>query len=171
MSKSALWSIAAAVVVVLAIVVVVLLVPGKNNPGTVSTTKTSTNAKTASATKQKNADTNAIETNVKTFFAANTTIQQRENLLQNGSQFVQVMQGEFTQLDSQKPSVVINSISYTNSTTAKVNYTVDLNGQPVLKDQTGEALLINNSWKVSDSTLCELLSMGGQTPSICKNIH
>ncbi len=170
MSKSAIWSIVAIIVVAAAVVAVVLSVPNKAN-NTKGTTTSSINAKTAAATKQKDAATKAIETNLKTFFAANTTMAQRESLLQNGSQFAQVMQGEFTQLNSQKPSVVINSISYPNSTTAKVNYTVDLNGQPVLKDQTGEALLINNTWKVSDSTLCELLSMGGQTPSICKNIH
>jgi hypothetical protein len=166
MSKSATWSIVAIIVVVAAIIAIVLTVP--NNK---TSTKSSTTTTTSAATKQKEANTKAIEANMKTFFAANTTMQQREALLQNGSQFAQVMQGEFAQLNSQKPSVVINSISYPNSTTAKVNYTVDLNGQPVLKDQSGEALLINNTWKVSDSTLCELLNMGGQAPSICKNIH
>jgi len=168
MSKSTITSIIAVVVLVIAVILIVVIMPGKSNKGTNSS---GTNSSTAFTSKAKAADKTAIENNVKTFFAANTTMATRENLLQNGSKFAQPMQAEFSQLDNEKPSVIINSINFTNQTTAKVNYTVDLNNQPVLKNQTGEALYITKTWKVSDSTLCQLLSMGGSNPSVCKNIN
>lgn len=165
-SKSIIWSTVAVVVVAAAVIAVVLLVPG-NKANTNTTTRTVSSTLTAS---QKTQATAKIKSNIQTFFAASTPMQTRINLLQNGKDFSQVMQVEFSQLANQKPSVTINSITFPNKTTAKVNYTVYLSGQPVLKDQTGEALLINNNWLVSDSTLCQLLSMGGTTPSVCKGM-
>lgn len=165
-SKSILWSTIAVVVVAVAVIAVVLLVPG-NKTNNSTTTGTVSNTLSAS---QKSQATAKIKSNIQTFFAASTPMQTRINLLQNGKDFSQVMQAEFTQLANQKPSVTVNSITFPNKTTAKVNYTVYLSGQPVLKDQTGEALLIDNNWLVSDSTLCQLLSLGGTAPSICKGM-
>lgn len=166
MTKSAIWSIVAIVVVAAAVVAVVLLVPGKSS----SPTKTSSNSNTLTSV-QQNVATTKIKSNIQTFFAASTPMTTRENLLQNGKQFAQPMQAEFTQLSTEKPSVTVNSVSFPNKTTAMVNYTVDLNGQPVLKNQTGESLYIGNNWLVSDSTLCQLLSMGGSAPAICTGTH
>lgn len=166
MSKSAIWGVAALVVVVVAVVLVLIFVPGsKTNK---STTKTN-NATLSSA--KKTSDIKSIDSNFSTFFAVSTPMAERESLLQNGSEFAQPMQSEFSQLDNEKPSVTINSTTLSTSTSAKVVYTVDLNGQPVLKDQAGESLLISGVWKVSDSTLCQLFSLGGSTPSICNNAH
>jgi len=145
-------------VVVIAIVVA-LVVRNHSN----SATKTPTPAQ-ASADKQK------IEANWKAFFSASTSLSNREKLLQNGSSFSQPIQTEFSALSTQKSSAVVNSISLVNSTSANVLYTVELNGQPVLSGQQGQALLVNNSWVVSDKTLCTLLSLGGSNPPACKNL-
>ncbi len=164
MSKSTITSLVSLVVIVIAVILIVILVPGKNNNGT----KKSSNSFTA---QQKNTATNEIKNNVKTFFAVNTSMATRVNLLQNGSQFAKPMEAEFSQLDNQKPSVIVNSINFTNQSNATINYTVELNGQPVLKNQNGTVLYINKTWKVSDSTLCQLLSMDGYTPSVCTSVH
>jgi len=160
MSKSTVTSYVTLALVVVVVIVLILLVPAKSNKAT------KTNVLSA---QQKTADTKDINNNVVTFFAANTSLKERENLLQNGSKFAQPMEAEFSQLDQEKPSVTINKVTFINNTTATVNYTVKLNNQPVLKDQNGQALYIDNTWKLSDSTLCNLLSMGGSTPSICSN--
>jgi hypothetical protein len=162
MSKSTIWSIVTFAIVVLAIILIIIFVP--NN----KTNKTNSNNLTAA---QKAADATSIKDSYVTFFAANTAMSTRAALLQNGSQFSQAMQGEFSQLANEKPSVTLNSVNVTNPSTASVNYTVDLNGQPVLKDQNGSAVKVNGKWLVSDLTLCQLLGMAGQSPSICKNIH
>jgi len=164
MSKSAMWGVAVLVVVVVAVVLVLILVPGSK------TNKSTTKSNNAASSSSKNAsDVKSIKSNFGTFFAVSTPMSVRERLLQNGSEFAQPMQSEFSQLDNEKPSVSISSVDLTTTNAAKVFYTVDLNGQPVLKDQTGEALLISGVWKVSDSTLCQLFSLSGTTPSICNN--
>ncbi|MGH7234277.1 MAG: hypothetical protein ACREF7_02425 [Candidatus Saccharimonadales bacterium] len=162
LSKSTLWSILALVVVIIAVVLIIVLVPNNNkNNG-------SNNSLSSS---QKTADTQAATANFKKFFTISTSMSERQSLLQNGAQFAQSMNAEFAQLNNESPSVSINQSSLTNSTTVKVTYTIDLNGQPVLSNQSGEVLKINGVWKVSDATLCTLLSLGGSAPAACNNAH
>ncbi len=161
MSKKTILSIIAAAAVVVAAVLIIIFVPNNNNKNT--------NSSFTAA--DKAAATVSIKANYITFFAANTVISRRQTLLQNGSQFAQAMQGEFSQLTNEKPSVVVNSVTFNGPSAATVNYTVNLNGQPVLKNQNGGAVKINGKWLVSDTTMCQLLTMAGQAPSLCQNIH
>jgi hypothetical protein len=163
-SRLVALSITTVVIIVLIVVGVVLLVRHNNS-----------NKSSSLNTAQTNAAKQQIETNWKTFFAASTSLQGREQVLQNGSQFTQPIQTEFAALgssavSSESPSVAINNVSLINSTSANVIYTIDLNGQPVLNNEKGEALLVNNNWKVSDATLCQLLSLDGDKPSVCQNV-
>lgn len=166
MSKSAIWSIVALVIVIAGVILAIIFIPGSGKNK--ANNKTTNSSLTAS---QKAADAKTIKSNFSTFFAAATPMSQRESLLQNGSQFAQPMQAEFTQLGAQNPSITINSVSVTSANVAKVDYTVNLNGNPVLKNQPGEAVKVNGKWLVSDSTLCQLFSLGGQQPAACKNIQ
>ncbi len=157
-------SVVAVVIVVLVVVGVVLLVRHNNS-----------NKSTALTTAQTTAAKQQITTNWMAFFATSTSLQGREQVLQNGNQFAQPIQTEFTALSAsavstESPSVAVNSVSLINSTAANVVYTIELNGQPVLNDQKGEAVLVNKTWKVSDATLCQLLSLDGDKPSACQNI-
>lgn len=119
---------------------------------------------------QQAADKSQISSHWKTFFAYATPLSQREVLLQNGTKFTQVIQSEFASLNAAKSSVTISNVDLTNSTTAKVSYNINLNGTPILSGQNGTALLLNNSWKVSDATICGLLAMAGSKPTVCKNV-
>lgn len=156
-NKSLMFGIVAVVAIAIIVVVVLLLARQKNSNHTPALTAAQTNA----AVQQ-------IKTNWKTFYAASTSLQGREKVLQNGSSFTQPIQTEFKALGSQSSSAAVSSVNLLNSTSADVVYSVDLNGQPVLSDQKGQALLLNNTWKVSDSTLCQLLSLGGDKPSACQ---
>jgi len=157
MSKKSLVLNAIGLVVIIVAVVVIIVVVHNNDK-----TKTLSQAQQTAAKQQ-------IDSNWKTFFAASTTMQKRENLLQNGSNFTQLIEGEFQSLASEQSSAVVGTVSFPNTTSANVKYTVDLNGQPVLTNQSGQALLINNTWKVSDSTLCNLVKLAGSTPAVCKS--
>ncbi len=143
-------------IVVAAVVVVIILVVNNNS------SKTLTPAQQTSAKQQ-------IEANWQDFFAYATSQTGRQNLLQNGGTFSQVIKTEFTSLATAKSSAVISSVKFPSKTTANVVYSVDLNGQPVLTNQNGQALLINNVWEVSDGTLCNLLKQSGNSPTICKS--
>jgi hypothetical protein len=155
MKKSNITLISGLVVVVVILIVVILRLTMNN-----STLSSS----------QINADKQQITTNWQTFFAAKTSLQDRENLLQNGSKFTSLMQTEFTSLGAASPKAVISNISVSNSSNATVKYTIDLNNQPVLTDQTGQAVYANNKWLVSDSTLCGLLKLDGLSPAACKGL-
>lgn len=146
-------------VIVIIVLVIILLNHKKSHKNTVLT------AAQITAAKQQ------ITANWETFFLASTTLQGRENVLQNGSEFTQPIQAEFSQLGSQSSSADITNITLTNSTTAQVDYALELNGQKVLTNQKGEALFLNNTWEVSDATLCQLLALAGNTPTACQGVN
>jgi hypothetical protein len=149
---------AVSILIIIVIVVVLVLTVGKKPNNSSAPTGSKATADKAQITKAW-----------QTFFSLSTSLAQRENILQNGSQFTQSINSEFKALGSASPSVSISSIKLTSSSAANVVYTVDLNKQPVLSNQSGQALLISNTWKVSDSTFCQLLSLGGAKPQVCQN--
>jgi len=59
-------------------------------------------------------------------------------------------------------------VTLVSSTTARVVYTITLGGQPALKNQTGTAVRVGGTWKVSDKSFCALLSLEGTKPSVCR---
>ena len=156
--RNIIYVVIGLIIIAVAVVVVVLVVRHDNSVN-------NKNVQTA----QTNAAISQIKSNWQAFFAASTGQAQRQKLLQNGSQFSQAIQQEFTALGAQKTSVTISSVKL-NGSSAAVVYTVSLNGQPVLNNQNGSAVRVNNVWLVSDATFCQLLGMGGSAPSFCQNI-
>lgn len=110
---------------------------------------------------------NQIKSNWTTFFGSRANLTNREKVLQNGSEFSKEIEAEFNSLGKSSFGTSINSVNLVGNNKANVSYNIILNGQEVLKDQQGQAILINNVWKVSDSTLCSLLAMTGNIPKIC----
>lgn len=155
MEKSTRNSLIITFIGVVIIVVAVLIIALVNNH------KSSSSAIVAS-------DKSQIKSDWQTFFAAKTTMAERENLLQNSKNFESELQTEFMAIGSQEPSATVNSVKLTNNnTSANVNYTVSLGGHPVLVGQEGTAVVVNGEWKVSDATLCGLLKMAGISPASC----
>ena len=154
MNKSTLISSIVVIVLAIIAVVIILLVRNNNSSSTLSATV-------------KTQYTKEIETNWGNFFKASTSLKDRESILQNGTAFSQPIQTEFNAFSTEDSAASISSIVFTSKTAANVVYTVDLGGQPVLKDQAGQALLIDNVWKVSDSTLCQLLNLAGTKTPAC----
>ena len=145
------------VVVIIVVIVLVLVVRHKD--------KNSVASLTPSQISSAKAD---INSNWQTFFGAKTSLANRENLLQNGTEFAQIIEGEFAALGQTSFSSTINSTSLTTPTAANVVYTVTVGGHAVLQNEAGSALKINGVWKVSDATLCQLLALDGSKPAVCK---
>ena len=53
--------------------------------------------------------------------------------------------------------------------TANVEFQILLSGQPVLPS-TGTAVLVDDTWLVSKTTLCDLITLAGTTPPECEEI-
>jgi hypothetical protein len=136
--------------------------------GTVFAYKIRNNSNNQLTPSQKVVAKNQIIANWTRFFNRNTSLQEREQLLVNGPSFNQYIVREFNGLGTASPSIKIKSINFNNKSTANVTYSVYLNQTAVLNNQVGQTELSSNTWKISDSTLCNLLKLAGNQPPICK---
>jgi hypothetical protein len=55
----------------------------------------------------------------------------------------------------------VNSVHFTNSTSAEVNYSILAGGALVRANLTGIAVLVDGRWLVSSETVCNLLATNG----------
>lgn len=137
---------------------------GNGNSNKAVTTTSSQATQPTTAQKQ-----DAIKANWIKFFNGKTPTAERVALLQNGQQFSQAV-GQLGQSQTAKStSATVSSVKLTGNDSATVTYTIDLNGQPALKNQTGQAVLENGEWKVSEASACSLLQIAGSAPSMCSS--
>lgn len=113
------------------------------------------------------ATTATIKANWEKFFSGSTPNSQRESLLQNGQTFAKTISA-MSGLGS-SASAKVSAIQLTSSKQATVTYTVYLGGTAALPNAKGVAVLENGTWKVSDASFCQLLTLqnGGKAPSVC----
>ena len=102
------------------------------------------------------------------FFSGQTSVPDREAVLQDGAKFKSVIQAFASNPLAKNVSVTVASVKPQGSNGAKVVYIVKLGGVGLPK-QVGTAVLQNGTWKVGDASLCQLVSLQGPTPSVCKS--
>ena len=125
-------------------------------------------SKTASAAAADSAQ-EAITHAYETFFAGTTPAATKVSLLQNGSSYAGVIQLQASSPTAKGTSAKVLRVGEVTagSTTATVTYTVSVNGQPALSNQTGQAVSENGTWKVADSSFCALLALEGSKVPGC----
>lgn len=110
----------------------------------------------------------SITKNWKLFFAASTPASQKITLLDDGERFASVIDAQAKTTASLRVTASVSKVTLGKpATTAKVDYSLDVGGKPALTGQTGEAVLVNGSWKVGVSSFCGLLALEQQSPSAC----
>ena len=102
------------------------------------------------------------------FFSGQTSVPDREAVLQDGAKFKSVIQAFASNPLAKNVSVTVASVKPQGANDAKVVYIVKLGGVGLPK-QVGTAVLQNGTWKVGDVSLCKLVSLQGSTPSVCKS--
>lgn len=139
------------------------LTGGDNTTSTPATTNnpSSNTAAQQAATKEK------IRTNWEKFFDGSTPADQKTALLQNGQQFSQTIDAQAQSPTAKQTSANVSNVDLNGSDKAIVTYSINENGQPELKNQTGQAVLENGTWKVSDASFCSLLQLSGSVPPNC----
>jgi hypothetical protein len=115
----------------------------------------------------------AVKANWQEFFNPATATARRAMLLQNGQAFKGVLAAQATNPIASSAQIKVNKVTVVKPSQATVLYTVNVNGKPVLKNQTGVAVYQNGMWKVGTVSFCGLLTMenGGKTsnlPPQCK---
>lgn len=112
-----------------------------------------------------------ITANWMAFFSSSTPNAQRVALLQNGSAFSSAISSFSSNPLASNISAKVLSVTLTSSTQATVKYDIDgPGGTALLSNETGTAVLEGGTWKVGDTSFCQLLNLsGGKVPSACKS--
>jgi hypothetical protein len=149
----------------LAALVVCLAAACGGSGGSSSTTTTTAAAATTPA--QERAAVRRVWTG---FFSSKTPAEQRAMYLQNGTKFEAAIREQSKSPLAQQVSSTVKSVTLQGPAKAKVVYSIDLAGKPVLKNQAGTAVKVNGLWQVGDDSFCKLLGLGGKVPAGCKNV-
>jgi hypothetical protein len=119
------------------------------------------------------AGTTATETTITAnwtaFFNPKEPVAKRIALLEDGQQLSAAVTAQAKSAEAAESSSKVVSVSVLSATQAKVTYDILLNGTPVLKNQSGAAVLQDGRWKVADSSFCGLLALQGakSVPAAC----
>ena len=95
------------------------------------------------------------------FFDGSTPPETRAGLVENGDDFLPALQGMAADPQATATTATVEGVTSAGDDAAMVSWTLLMNGEPVLPDQSGEALLEDGQWKVSAVTFCTLLAIQG----------
>jgi hypothetical protein len=147
--------------------------PSSSSPATSPSAPASSASAAASSspggTGSSSAATATIKANWEKFFSGSTPTSQRVSLLQNGQTFASTI-SSMSALGS-SASAKVSAVKVTSASQATVTYTVYLGKIAALPNTKGVAVLENGTWKVSDASFCQLLTLqnGGKAPSVCSS--
>ncbi|WP_233289194.1 hypothetical protein [Kitasatospora sp. MBT63] len=110
--------------------------------------------------------TTQVTTNWEKFFDPATSLADKSALLENGEQLVPVLQGFASDPRVGQVKAKVTDVAFTSPSSATVTYTLSLQDQVVQQDATGQAVLVNGTWKVSTSTLCGLVTLAGSASAV-----
>ncbi|MFG3499402.1 hypothetical protein [Streptomyces sp. NPDC047928] len=102
-----------------------------------------------------------IEENWATFFDPQASIDDKAEVLENGEQLRPVLTAFSQDPNAAKTSVKIKDVAFTSADKADVTYDLLVGGTPALPDSKGTSVLQDDTWKVSQKTLCALVKLSG----------
>jgi hypothetical protein len=145
----------------LALAAAITACSGSSSPGASPTTSPSAAKTGASAA--------TIKANWVKFFAGSTPTSGRVALLQNGQAFAKEL-GVMESMGT-TASAKVSAVKLTSSKQAAVTYSIYLGKTAMLQNQKGVAILDSGTWKVSDASVCVLLTLenAGKAPSACSS--
>ncbi|MEU4842523.1 hypothetical protein [Nocardia testacea] len=96
-----------------------------------------------------------------TFFDGKAPAATRAGLVEKGDAFAPMLEGMAADPRASGTSVTVSAVQLVDDKTADVTYTLLLGGNPVLPDQSGQAIKEGSAWKVAAMTFCSLLAVQG----------
>lgn len=131
---------------------------GSSGKSSSSSHTPSASSSAAASSASSSAATTAITQNWEAFFSKSTSVPQKIALLQNGQSMQATVNAFARDPRMSQTTAKVTSVQPSGST-ATVHYQVLVGNQVMLPDATGTAVLENGTWKVSDQTLCGLLTL------------
>ena len=101
------------------------------------------------------------------FFDAKQPADKRAAAVEKGDVFAPVLAAQANNPQAQGTSATVSKVATVDAGHADVTYTLLMGGNPVLPDQSGQAVQENGQWKVAASTFCALLKLQGGTAPAC----
>ena len=129
---------------------------GGGTPSTTTTTLSPSQAATAQ-----------IRANWVAFFGGTTAAKDKIALLENGSEFAAIINGQASSAMARGVTSKVISVTHITATSATVGYDVFLGKTKALSGTFGSAVKQNGKWKVSDKSFCVLLSLEGVKMPAC----
>jgi hypothetical protein len=109
-----------------------------------------------------------ITTNWKAFFSGMTPASRKIALVQDGSSFAKVIEGQASSPMAKSVAATVSKVTLAASKkTATVVYSLTMGGKPALSNQKGEAVLQGGTWKVGAQSFCVLLKMEQVKVPVC----
>lgn len=140
---------------------------GSDDESTDAASTTSAAATSAAPATADAATTQAITQAYTTFFNGSLPPEQRAAVVQQGDAFLPILQAQASSPQSGGTTVTVAGVETTDAANADVTYTLLMGGNPVLPDQTGQAVKEGETWKVASATFCALLAIQGGTSPVC----
>jgi hypothetical protein len=108
-----------------------------------------------------------VTTNFQKFFTSGGTTAEHAALLENGAALTAAIDAQSKNpLAKSAKTTVTKVVILPTHTTATVTYNIAINGNNVITDGTGEAVLQDGKWKVSKTTFCSLANAGSSTGKV-----
>ena len=119
----------------------------------------------------------AITANWKTVFNGKAPIPRRLALVQNGPQLTAFNEAQAKTSFGQAATgstAAVSSVLITSPTQATVHWDLELLGTPLLKNQVGNAVYLDGTWKVAIASFCGLAYLeypkgSPQLPAACRS--
>ncbi|MFH0521932.1 hypothetical protein ACHBTE_32780 [Streptomyces sp. M41] len=111
------------------------------------------------------ADAGAAETEIKQnwqkFFDPETSLEDKQAVLENGDRMGPVLQAFSGDERGGQVQAKVSKVEFTSPTEANVTYDLTLKGATALPNASGTAVEQDGTWKVSAKSLCALVQMSG----------
>jgi len=144
--------------------------PSSSSSKPAATPSATTSSPSSSTTSpSSSAAASAITANWITFFNFKTPTATRVTLLENGSQFTAILQSQGSNTLYSDAHAKVLSVTDITATQATVKYDILLGTTPALSNETGTSVYQDSTWKVGDSSFCNLLTLEGvkNLPAAC----
>ncbi|MET7769321.1 hypothetical protein [Nocardia sp. NPDC005366] len=136
--------------------------------GSASTSAAASASSSAAAPAAADAETTKAITDAYTvFFNAAAPVDQRVASVEKGDVFAPVLQAQAADPSKGGTTATVSAIKLVDASNANVTYTLLMGGNPVLPNQTGQAVKLDGKWKVGASTFCALMALQGGTSPAC----
>ena len=145
--------------------------PASSTPGASASASPSSSSSSSSASlipASLTGTAKTVATNWVAFFNPATPTTTKETLLENGTAFASVLQGQASSAQGKESSAQVTAVTISGSL-ASVTWNLLIAGSAMLNKQKGQAVLTKGVWQVSDASFCGLLSLQPPVPAACKS--